>query len=256
MKKARVIIAAAMVTTMLVGAGYASWTDALTVNSTVSTGELKVQFDNSGAYPTTKTYYYVNGVCSPDTNTYVVPEIKGKTEKELTINFSNMYPGALALYEAKIDNKGTIPAVFDYVNVEITGDGQLDAKLDVYGAIKIFDKDNNEKKLYDKDGKEIANTTEARWFYCKLNTLETTLNAYLKGINLQLEPGDYATFDMPDECRAQVAAHYKGLEGYAAVKDSNCINFWLAPEITDCEKATATLKMTINFKQHNIGFTK
>lgn len=263
MKKTKVLAAVLIASTMLVGAGYAAWTDTLKIGNTVKTGELSVEFKQNDGYPNARSYYYVNGVCSEDKNTYIKADIKQKNAKTTTVSIGNMYPGSLALYEAKIKNEGTIPAVFDYAVVgpikNVGKDGKetkLPQLLKVFGAVTVYDKDGNRKDLKDANGAVIPEGQ--RWFYCELDTLEKTLNEYFKKMNLRLEPGDYATFDMPKECRASVAKTIKGLEGYDKVENENCINFWLPTEVKnedEVEKATVQFDITLNFKQHNVDFT-
>jgi predicted ribosomally synthesized peptide with SipW-like signal peptide len=97
MKKGRVIASSLAVALMLSGAGYAAWTDSLTINNTVSTGEFNVRFN---AASITKSEY----MTATTTNTF------DHNSKTLDVVVGNLYPGASANLKATFINDGTIPA--------------------------------------------------------------------------------------------------------------------------------------------------
>jgi predicted ribosomally synthesized peptide with SipW-like signal peptide len=115
MKRTRVIALVLCAAIMLMGAGYAYWSDTLTINNTVSTGELNVEFLNTG-------------VIADPTNVASITWATADVEDEVNnISFtaSNLYPGASVGYTTTIANTGTIPAVlkpitFSYPAVALT----------------------------------------------------------------------------------------------------------------------------------------
>jgi len=111
MKKSRFLVLALVLAVMLMGAGYAYWTDTLTINNTVSTGELNVRFagtnttrggDNQAGEVEpgkSKAYWaaYVNheGLGAGHNGPATEVSADGKT---VTTKVTNMYPGAYAQY--------------------------------------------------------------------------------------------------------------------------------------------------------------
>ncbi|MGH4122966.1 MAG: hypothetical protein ACREV6_08560 [Clostridium sp.] len=228
MKKTRVIIAAAMVTTMLVGAGFAAWTDKLTVNSTVSTGELNVKF-------TEWTFYKDNDKDNGDyAKTSFTPfDVRGNI-KTLDLTLNNLYPGVNATLVSRFENDGTIPAVIKSVKVthedvalkglnnkdlvKMTDDEK--AKITVVGAITHYRGNVNNPQ-----------TIKTLPIKTNLKDLQTALNgtSTIPGLaTWKLEPNDFVKiedlkFELPS----------------AAVKDN------------EMENTYEKFKLQIDFVQHN-----
>lgn len=106
MRKYKFIALAMVLAVMLMGAGYAYWTETLTVQGTVSTGDLDLRFDpvliESGDYDDEFPYFlrdYMNVSVKP-----------GDDYKSLECKFENIYPGAGGFIRFKIVNVGTVPA--------------------------------------------------------------------------------------------------------------------------------------------------
>lgn len=135
MKKGKIMALALAGAITFMGVGYAAWQDNVTIKSEVSTGNLDVQFVDGetpcggmlGNYAEIiegrKKYTKLD-----DNGTKV--KVNGEDGKLLTIAVSNFYPAnnkdgridkvqipALRIHSS-IQNKGSIPAKFD--NVEIT----------------------------------------------------------------------------------------------------------------------------------------
>lgn len=246
MKKTKVLAAVLIASTMLIGAGYAAWTDKLTINNTVQTGELNVEFMDQGNYPRAEAWSYVGGVAK-DTGekSYIKAKIDHISSKEEKVTISNMYPGSMAFYEAMIKNTGTIPAVVDNVKVQFSEDTKDTMKntLDAYGGIVYHQKQ--------ADGSYVEVKEKGRAFYGKLGDLEKNLNDAVK--DLRIEPEDYITFDIPEERRGEIG----GKMGIELPDGENCIQFWLPYEAgDDLEKQNAEFDIAINFKQHNVNVAK
>jgi len=118
MKKTKFLVLVLALAVMLIGAGYAYWTDTLKINGTVRTGILDVDF--------------VRGSVTPESNVINV-ETQKFEEDDAEICISNLYPGAHFIVDAKIKNTGTIPAKLKDVEFKT----EKDAGWDNLGADKI-----------------------------------------------------------------------------------------------------------------------
>lgn len=103
MKKTRILALAVVVAVMLMGAGYAAWTDRLTISNTVGTGELNVKFTEAS----------LQGV---EADTVYIQPSAAFADKNVTLTVGNLYPGAAAKFNGKFVNNGTIPAVINKVD--------------------------------------------------------------------------------------------------------------------------------------------
>jgi len=221
---------------MLMGAGYAYWTDQLTINNTVTTGNFDVNFVDDQFYPK---------IFGQTGEAYLGKSVVQNDENQTTVSVSNMYPGSYARYELKIRNDGSIPAVFNNAVVEVTSSetGFADALL-----TQVF------VKKYHANGSAYVQGEAGYWAGGSLgwrpaSQLQTNLNTIMAG--LRLEPGEFVTFDVPDEYMEEyLAQNPDGAEG-------QCVEIKLPTTVGNAddpdqfENATATFNMIINWKQHN-----
>ncbi len=208
---------------MVMGAGYAWWTDALTMHNTVSTGVMNVEF--TGAWGT----FGEDGT----NQNYLQLGPATYTPKALSVEVGNMYPRSLALYYAVAENKGTIPAVVDSVTVtRIQQSAELDSNLIVLGGYALTDADGNIKG--------------GNYFVTNLGNLESSLNGILEGV--KMEPGDKLYLDVPKEYQDEVKA---ACPLYDPDKE-HCIMFYLPYTAgNDVQNQTAQFDISINYGQHN-----
>ncbi|PIE76968.1 MAG: hypothetical protein CSA13_01835 [Clostridiales bacterium] len=99
MNNKRVLALILMVAVMLMGAGYAMWTEELNVNTTVTSGELDISFQEAEVTTTCK-YTESSATISPDGNT-------------LALEASQLYPTASIGYSVQLKNDGTVGALVD-----------------------------------------------------------------------------------------------------------------------------------------------
>lgn len=124
-----VMLMVAVVGLAVLGAGYALWFQILTLNATVTTGTLDVQWSDHGADPT---YSLTTG------DTFLKPEDVGfnplkvvqtctqtldATLHVITINDSGYYPYAGCVHHIDIHNNGTVPVHIDTAALQFTGLG-------------------------------------------------------------------------------------------------------------------------------------
>ncbi|MDW5299931.1 MAG: hypothetical protein SA378_07330 [Sedimentibacter sp.] len=101
MKKSRLLALTLVVAVMLVGAGYAYWGEALTINTTVDTGDLEVLFIEP-ATVTEGSIYQPNADCTPIEN-----------GKGMQVTFKEAFPGLTSDLEFTLTNVGTLKAYVD-----------------------------------------------------------------------------------------------------------------------------------------------
>ncbi|MFZ5968814.1 MAG: hypothetical protein ACOYVK_16795 [Bacillota bacterium] len=127
---------ALVVAIMLMGAGYAAWTDRIVVKSTVETGTVDVGI-----------YTRIEGEGGPDLPRYEItdPEVNEWIEANLEHNnktalftFSNLYPGAEVGSVLIARNNGTLPVRISEVTVEATNpDGVTQADTYLYDNMEV-----------------------------------------------------------------------------------------------------------------------
>ena len=184
MKRTKFILLALVAAMVLMGAAYAAWTQAFTIQSTVSTGELfvKIAQGNINKVEVQKGTTYEDVTSSLNTNylTYSATETAGDPQKgdsqsatlsKISYNLSKMYPGTRLTNTLTFQNLGTMKTKTVILNTSNISD--TDSAL--WNALVI--KVNN--------GNAIAGTGAT-----KLTNLE---NAILAAIGEELEPDATAT---------------------------------------------------------------
>lgn len=122
MKKGRLLALTLVVAVMLVGAGYAYWSEALSINTTVDTGDLEVIFQEP-ANVIEEAEYQPNADCT------VINDGKG-----MSLSFVEVYPGLANKFEFDLKNTGTLGA---YVrNFRVT-DANFDYNLILCKSITV-----------------------------------------------------------------------------------------------------------------------
>ena len=154
---------------MLMGAGYAAWTQSFDVEATVDTGELKVVYHEGGSIfgqMWVEEFPYQTSTYEFDENTF-----------EMDLN--DVYPGLDICVVQQMVNVGTIPAVFDGATVVFSDDTDQALKDDMvitYNDFRVVD-ENGSIKEFLNGPQQVA-----------ISQLESELNTRLA--NVRLEPGD------------------------------------------------------------------
>lgn len=122
MKRSKFMIGALVLSMGLLGTGYAYWTDALQVNTTVTTGKLDVNVTEGKS-----TFQYVDtnsalngknalgvakiGVNSPNLERWTQAPVVEVNEEgtAMTINIGNLHPGTEFRYTYTLTNDSTMP---------------------------------------------------------------------------------------------------------------------------------------------------
>jgi predicted ribosomally synthesized peptide with SipW-like signal peptide len=132
MKGTKFVASALVAGMMLTGAGYAYWTDSVAISNTVSTGELDVSLGTS--------------TVSAESD-YVNASVVSATEKALSYEAKNLYPGASFQLSTTIKNSGSIPAVISSVSVDSTDGSDTLSKEEIYVSGNIGGHTINEMTL-------------------------------------------------------------------------------------------------------------
>jgi predicted ribosomally synthesized peptide with SipW-like signal peptide len=182
----------------ILGAGYAYWSETVTINETVSTGELSVEFepyDNRIEVEDPMVLYNNNPIDFPDCR--VVPFTLQDANHTLSAGFVNVFPGLYYSVPFKIKNNGTIPAIFKRCTVTSDmddsyihpGESEADLLLQLNENLKIS---SLYFKIFDSNDNKIGQT-----IYCvsettiSLGQLDSQINSVLGNGNIRLEPGQY-----------------------------------------------------------------
>jgi len=150
---------------MLMGAGYAAWTNTMDVTADVDTGELKLEYLDVYTNATDPWYKYQNSQYDVKANTF-------------KFTYNNIYPGIELCVNQRIQNKGTIPAIFDKAIVKFHDDISQELKDDLVVSINWY-------QIRNADGSYHSRSSYSSNF--ALKDLQEKLTDELKGV--RLEPG-------------------------------------------------------------------
>jgi len=158
MRKYKFIALAMVLAVMLMGAGYAYWTETLKISTTVSTGDLDVRFAPkyiSGDYDyrldlenILKNIWNLYKGEAIDEGKFMEVSLQPSEDfKKLTFTVTDIYPGAGGFLHFALINTGTVPATLTEINYEIdpeSTEGLEDAfdytihKLRLVKTFKLF----------------------------------------------------------------------------------------------------------------------
>lgn len=136
MRKHKILIVALALAVMCTGAGYAYWTQSLTINNTVSTGNLDVAFID----PTEVDWETNNYLWDCHSNHVTVGAIIAGNGQSLDFTVENFYPGAGASLNFVVQNTGSVAAKITDITGTITKNTELcnafDFKFDKVEVLK------------------------------------------------------------------------------------------------------------------------
>ncbi|WP_019228719.1 hypothetical protein [Sedimentibacter sp. B4] len=225
MKKTKLIALTMAVAIMMMGAGYAIWSDQVFLTTKVSTGNFDMTIDkittrtgdnekqNEQHDPMWHSYDWTNLVRAEKLNA-----------NEAIVEFSDMYPGGVVQVDMTMVNNGSIPAVLKDVKVEyLSGNQELFNLLRAQTSWKAdIDGDG------DQDDWAHVEWNKDPWY--KLPAALKALVANTKSNNLVIEPNGW--FALGD-----------GTE-------DGCIKFKLDPSAgNEFQKQAVRFKITFDWEQ-------
>lgn len=145
MNSRKMIIAAITIAIMLLGTGYAYWTESLTISNTVSTGYLDVKFIDADAWD-----YDDSETFSHRSNLVIAHKTIAPDGKSISLTVDNLYPGSGASLDFLIQNTGTVPAKIGTITGTVIENQDLADALDYYvDTVKIYT--NGSRQSYEID---------------------------------------------------------------------------------------------------------
>lgn len=135
MKKHKILIVALAMAVMCTGAGYAYWTQTLTIDNTVNTGNMDVAFVCAGDED------WDDGYISGNHSDLVTLDIDPAADRQsLDFTVGNFYPGAGASLDFVVKNTGTVAAKITTVTGAITDNTALCNALNYkFNKVKVYD---------------------------------------------------------------------------------------------------------------------
>lgn len=226
MKKHKILVVALALAVMFTGAGYAYWTQTLTIDNTVNTGNMDVAFvcDGDDAWDDG----YISGRTS---DLVTLSSVRSDDKQSLDFTVGNFYPGAGASLDFVVQNTGSVAAkITQITSSDIENSTLCDAlnykfnKVKVYTALGI----PYREQLIDVD----ADTVSA---------LASGLTDALDDIILQ--PGDILVLVSDGWLGTGIGG---GIEnpGYEILMPASITG-------NQFEKETASFKLSLNFTQVN-----
>lgn len=176
MKKTRFIALVLAVSLMIMGSGFAYWTDTLVINSEVKTGKFDVNFIKK------ESGQGWNKIKTPEVKK-IDSEFMGATidvdGKKATIDITDMYPEGFAKFKVTVKNEGTLPARYTGVGLKHTGGSKdlftalnveysFDDKTYFSDVADLASKPGPEKKEIVIDTEDTKNTKSTQDFYIKI----------------------------------------------------------------------------------------
>ena len=145
MRRSKFLALALIVSLMVMGVGYAKWSDTLVAVGTVKTGTLDVGFVKQN-------YHDNDGIIDVKVNTYV-------QDDKATVTVENMYPGSEAEFQLELKNYGSLPAktTISLDNFEISNEDFNFALANLLGSeIKVEGKEINYSELIFSSGLDLV----------------------------------------------------------------------------------------------------
>jgi len=224
MKKTKMLIATLVCAVMLMGVGYAWWTDSITLGADVNAGHMNVIWDNAGWMPLYGGSAYVNAT------------IDNETQKNIKFTFGNLYPGAMAFVDAVAKNESTIPVKMSGVTLNTTGNQEL---LDSIYTTGFYYRTNAQGQFINGSFGSIP--------YDSLANLDDNLYAAFQDVTLNV--GDEIFFGVPE---GYEGADYTAVDYDKDGNDDECIIFFVDPNAEEeIEDKDAEITLKFDWKQFN-----
>lgn len=222
MKKRILVIALAMAV-MLMGAGYAYWTDQTELTNVVRTGDFGIEFTQARAVTDDADWDEHHNNYSFDWTNLVQQSFNGNTAY---IDVKDMYPGGMVRIDLTQKNIGSIPAKLESIDVHfVDGDWGVYSNLQAQTA---FGADINGDGKRDVGSIHVGDWKD--WFGVE-KAIEEELMNELNKRNIVIEPDGSIWLD--------------GEEG-----ETGCVTLRLNPEVgNDLQNKYCKFAVTFNWKQ-------
>lgn len=210
MKKYKFIALAMVLAVMLMGAGYAYWTETLTISNTVTTGDMNVIFappNIAGDYDGKidigdilgDLWEEISGADGEDVILDQAPDMEVSVEpssdyKSVEFNITEMYPGTGGFLSFSIVNDGTVPVALENITYgTLVDNDNLKDKLNyIIHPVKVYKYYNTGSGFFDDilQGLDLIEWLNTEPIYCDtFNEYITELSNIMSGVTLK--PGEY-----------------------------------------------------------------
>lgn len=240
MRKPVFIAATLALAISIMGAGYAAWSETVTINNNMQTGNLRVEFVEKGLHP------FITGFDNDFTQPDAIQTSLQHGAKVTTVSISNLYPGATALLETRIENLGDIPAIAvdaDVIFDNLPSEAILDSIICRGQILQWRPNEFGVPVIVAAEGIPIEDGVPLR-------DLEPVLTAMVK--DKVLLPGDFFTFDTEKDYADQL----KLLKDFEAFDpEGNNSLFLTLPSSSGNESENllnTQFQIKFNFKQYNM----
>lgn len=124
--KKKIIACVLACATLLMGTGFAYWTDLININATAETGYLDVNFTKAESIG--NNFEAVEGGLEEQSaydTTSSNAAFVGSNPDEVSFGITDLYPGHYEVFTASVDNVGTVAAKLGKVSTSITGSNSM-----------------------------------------------------------------------------------------------------------------------------------
>lgn len=243
MKKSKVLAGALISALLLMGSGYAVWTDSLKVTTVAKTGEMDVQLLGAQSKSITmkgnnfpETVSMDARILENQINTYLTASLTKdlSTRNKAVFTLNGIYPSSGCVYAIGFQNNSTIPIKVDSIIIEGIDDDLGNTLLSTagfrqYKKMNVNNKDVYELVQYSANSKynnliKRPYTELFKISTCPINNLQEYLNNMFE--NVTMNPEDIISLQIPIVLPSTV--------------DNN-----------DLQGKTCSFTMAVNFKQFN-----
>lgn len=117
------VVACAM---LLMGSGYAYWTDLINVSAQADTGDLNVDF-TAASYEGNN--FLATNAALPESAYDSTGRTVSFTNNNVTLGISDLYPGHYEMFDTTVDNVGTVAAKLGKIDATLSGNNSEARKL-------------------------------------------------------------------------------------------------------------------------------
>lgn len=116
--KKRIIACVVACAMLLMGSGYAYWTDLINVSAQADTGDLNVDFTAANYLSNN---FEATNAALPESAYDSTGRTVSFTNNNVTLGISDLYPGHYEIFDTTVDNVGTVAAKLGKIDATLTG---------------------------------------------------------------------------------------------------------------------------------------
>lgn len=226
MKKHKILVVALAMAVMLTGAGYAYWSQTLTIDNTVNTGNMDVGFLSEADDD-----WDDDWISGDHSDLVTINAVRSEDRQHIDFTVGNFYPGAGASLDFVVKNYGSVAAKISDVTGTITNNTNLCNALNYkFNKVKVYSFLGvpYREEIIDVDANNVSD-------------LASGLTGALDDIILQ--PGDTLVLESDGWFSTGIGGDEEN-PGYEILMPSTISG-------SDYENASAAFRLNLNFTQVN-----